>query len=169
MTANGEVLAKEEATVYVREMDLFVTVMHLENTPPVLSFDSAKNLGTVIIGREAEIRNIVRKTPQINVWVTRAQLNNKRQPQGVMRSTAMESLRREHTSDNGPSSVELLSQGCGHQTRRDLSVATRRARLAMPSVAQLSNPRQKGVHRAARSGTRSVPFPSATRHRHKSG
>ena len=36
MTANGEVLAKEEATVYVRELDLFVTVMLLENTPAVL-------------------------------------------------------------------------------------------------------------------------------------
>ena len=36
-TANGEVLAKEEATVYVRGLDLFVTVMLLENTPAVLS------------------------------------------------------------------------------------------------------------------------------------
>ena len=37
VTANGEVLAEEEATVYVRELDLFVTVMLLENTPAVLS------------------------------------------------------------------------------------------------------------------------------------
>ena len=36
VTASGEVLAKEEATVYVRELDLFVTVMLLENTPAVL-------------------------------------------------------------------------------------------------------------------------------------
>ena len=36
MTANGEVPAKEEATVYVRELNLFVTVMLLENTPAVL-------------------------------------------------------------------------------------------------------------------------------------
>ena len=35
--ANGEVPAKEEATVYVRELDLFVKVMLLENTPAVLS------------------------------------------------------------------------------------------------------------------------------------
>ena len=28
MTPNGEVLAKEEATVYVRQLDLFVTVYH---------------------------------------------------------------------------------------------------------------------------------------------
>ena len=37
VTANGEVLTKEEATVYVRELDLFVTVMFLEDTLPVLS------------------------------------------------------------------------------------------------------------------------------------
>ena len=37
VTANGEVLAKEKATVCVRELDLFVTVMLLENTPGVLS------------------------------------------------------------------------------------------------------------------------------------
>ena len=33
MTANGEVQTREEATVYVRELDLFVTVMLLEETP----------------------------------------------------------------------------------------------------------------------------------------
>ena len=37
MTANCEVLAIEEATVFVGELDLFVTVMLLENTPSVLS------------------------------------------------------------------------------------------------------------------------------------
>ena len=37
VTANGEVLTKEEATVYVRESDSFVTVMLLEDTPAVLS------------------------------------------------------------------------------------------------------------------------------------
>ena len=35
--ANGEVLTKEEATEYVKELDLFVTVMLLEDTPAVLS------------------------------------------------------------------------------------------------------------------------------------
>ena len=34
--ASGEVLRKEEATVYVKELDLFVTVMLLEDTPAVL-------------------------------------------------------------------------------------------------------------------------------------
>ena len=33
MTANGEVLTREEATVFVKELELFVTVMLLEDTP----------------------------------------------------------------------------------------------------------------------------------------
>ena len=37
MTANGEVQTREEATERVRELDLFVTVMVLEETPAVLS------------------------------------------------------------------------------------------------------------------------------------
>ena len=37
VTANGEVLTKEEATVYVKELDLFVTVMLLEDARAVLS------------------------------------------------------------------------------------------------------------------------------------
>ena len=37
MTANGEVQGREEATVYVKELDLFVKVMLLEETPAVLS------------------------------------------------------------------------------------------------------------------------------------
>ena len=39
MTANVEMLAKEEATKNVRELDLFVTVMLVENTPAVLSLE----------------------------------------------------------------------------------------------------------------------------------
>ena len=37
MTANGEVQTREGATVCVKELDLFVTVMLLEETPAVLS------------------------------------------------------------------------------------------------------------------------------------
>ena len=37
MTANGEVQTSEEATVHAKELDLFVTVMLLEETPAVLS------------------------------------------------------------------------------------------------------------------------------------
>ena len=37
MMANGEVQTRKEATVHVKELDLFVTVMLLEETPAVLS------------------------------------------------------------------------------------------------------------------------------------
>ena len=37
MTANGEVQTREEATLYVKQLDLFVTVISLENTPAVHS------------------------------------------------------------------------------------------------------------------------------------
>ena len=37
MTANGEVQTREEATVDAKELDLFVKVMLLEETPAVLS------------------------------------------------------------------------------------------------------------------------------------
>ena len=37
VTANGEVQTSEEATVYVKELDLFVTVKLLEDTLAVLS------------------------------------------------------------------------------------------------------------------------------------
>ena len=33
ITANGEVQTHEEATVYVKELDIFLTVKVLENTP----------------------------------------------------------------------------------------------------------------------------------------
>ena len=37
ITVNGEVQTHEEATVYVKELDVFLTVKVLENTPAVLS------------------------------------------------------------------------------------------------------------------------------------
>ena len=37
LTANGEVQTHEEATVYVKEMDIFLTTKVLENTPAALS------------------------------------------------------------------------------------------------------------------------------------
>ena len=37
LTANGEVPTHEEATVYVKELDKFLTMKVLENTPAVLS------------------------------------------------------------------------------------------------------------------------------------
>ena len=37
IAANGEVQTHEEATVYVKELDVFLTMKVLENTPAVLS------------------------------------------------------------------------------------------------------------------------------------
>ena len=37
ITANGEVQTNEEATVYVRELDIFLTMKVLEDTPAVLT------------------------------------------------------------------------------------------------------------------------------------
>ena len=39
MTVNGEVQTREEATVYVKDLDLFVMIMLLEETPALLSLD----------------------------------------------------------------------------------------------------------------------------------
>ena len=36
ITANGKVQTNEEATVYVKELNIFLTVEVLENTPAVL-------------------------------------------------------------------------------------------------------------------------------------
>ena len=38
MTANGEVQTREEAMVHVKQLDVFVTVILLQETPAVLSF-----------------------------------------------------------------------------------------------------------------------------------
>ena len=37
VTANGEVQTHEEATLYVKELEIFLTMKVLENTPAVLS------------------------------------------------------------------------------------------------------------------------------------
>ena len=50
ITANGEVQTHEEATVYVKELDIFLTMKVLENTPAVLSLgklcDEKKDIPT---------------------------------------------------------------------------------------------------------------------------
>ena len=43
ITANGEVQTHEEATVYVKELDIFLTLKVLENTPVVLSLGKLCN------------------------------------------------------------------------------------------------------------------------------
>ena len=43
ITANGAVRTHEEATVYVRELDKFLTMKLLENTPAVLSLGKRRD------------------------------------------------------------------------------------------------------------------------------
>ena len=55
MTANGEVQTREEATEHVKELDLFVTGMLLEDTPAVLSLGSSvRIMGIPTTGPVAE-------------------------------------------------------------------------------------------------------------------
>ena len=43
ITANGEVQTHEEAFAYVKELDLFLTMKVLENTPAVLSLGKLRD------------------------------------------------------------------------------------------------------------------------------
>ena len=51
MTANGEVQTREEATEYVKQLDLFVKVMLLEETLAVLSGNSVRIMGVPTTGQ----------------------------------------------------------------------------------------------------------------------
>ena len=42
ITANGEVQTHEEAIVYVQELDIFLTMKVLDNTPAVLSLGESE-------------------------------------------------------------------------------------------------------------------------------
>ena len=66
VTANGEVLTKEEATVFVKELDLFVTVMLLENTSAVLSEGSSRIMGTHTTGRVVKKPHLIKTGRKIN-------------------------------------------------------------------------------------------------------
>ena len=61
ITANGEVQTHEEATVYVKELDIFLTVKVLENTPAVLSLgklcDEKRYFGEWINGQKPHLRD----------------------------------------------------------------------------------------------------------------
>ena len=58
ITASGSIETNEEATVYVRDLDLFVTRRSLEDTPPVLSLgtlcEDRGNSNEWIKGQKAE-------------------------------------------------------------------------------------------------------------------
>ena len=64
ITASGEVQTPEEATVYVKELDIFLTMKVLENTPAVLSlgklFDENGYSYEWINGQQHLIKNGIR-------------------------------------------------------------------------------------------------------------
>ena len=51
ITVNGDVQTNEEATVYVKELDLFLTVKLLEDTPAVLSLGCERG----VVGQSARL------------------------------------------------------------------------------------------------------------------
>ena len=59
MTANGEVQTGEEGTVYVKEWDLFVTDMLLEETPPVLSLGTGPAVKNHISPKKKRARELI--------------------------------------------------------------------------------------------------------------
>ena len=61
LTANGEVQTNEEATVYVYDLDLFVTEKILEDTPAVLE-DFAKIMDIPMSRPDGRKYNATRKT-----------------------------------------------------------------------------------------------------------
>ena len=67
VTANGEVLTKEEATENVKELDLLVTVMLLEDTPAVLSLGKlCEYHGLITIGPVVNNPQLIKKGRKIN-------------------------------------------------------------------------------------------------------
>ena len=67
MTANGEVQTREEATVFVKELDLFVTVMLLEELPQFfLSGNSARIMGIHTTGPAVKKPHLIRNEKRID-------------------------------------------------------------------------------------------------------
>ena len=57
MTANGEVRTNKEATIYVKQSDLFVKVMLLQETPAVLSLGNpVRIMGIHTTGKAVRIQ-----------------------------------------------------------------------------------------------------------------
>ena len=68
MTANGEVQTREEATVFVKQLDLFVKVVLLEETPAVLSFfleNSTRIMGIHTTGPAVREPHLIRNGKRI--------------------------------------------------------------------------------------------------------
>ena len=57
ITANGEVQTHEEATVYVKEVDIFLTMKVLENTPAVFYRSESFAMKTDILMSGSTVKN----------------------------------------------------------------------------------------------------------------
>ena len=57
MTANGKVQTREEVTVHVQQLDLFVKVLLLEETPAVLSLGKLCEVLWVILTTGPAVKN----------------------------------------------------------------------------------------------------------------
>ena len=99
--------AKEEATVYVRESDLFVTVMRLGNSPAVLSLTKlCEDLGTGTIGRVAG--NHISSRKAIKFIATRQIMYHSSylvcpRAQEIVTDTAVPATRRSESAGGDPS------------------------------------------------------------------
>ena len=69
-TANGEVQTHEEATVYVKELDIFLTMKVLDDTPAVLSIGMlCDETGTPTNG--SMVKNHISLKTEFGLFVTR--------------------------------------------------------------------------------------------------
>ena len=77
VTANGEVQTNEEAQVYVQDLDLFVTVPILEETPPVLSLGKlCSEHGYSYEWKDGEILRLTKMGKQLLVQLTTSYLSS---------------------------------------------------------------------------------------------
>ena len=70
ITANGEVETHQEATVYVRELEIFLTLKVLENTPAVLSLGKVA-MKTDILTSGSTVKNQISLKTVFEYNVTR--------------------------------------------------------------------------------------------------
>ena len=77
MTANGEVQTREDATKYIKELDLFVTVMLLEETPTVLSLGKlCEDHGYIYHWTGGQKPHLTQKGKTINWQLTKVRNKN---------------------------------------------------------------------------------------------
>ena len=74
ITANGEVQTHEEAIVYVKELDIFLTMKVVENTPAVLSLRKAFAMKTDIPTNGSMVKNHISLRTEFELSATQRTL-----------------------------------------------------------------------------------------------